>query len=200
MNRERVLKALADLKSGFAGHWQLIENKKYHGGEDRRVWGRVVSAMSILIEEVKSQSAREVDVQVVLEPGATMPQYQTDGAAGMDLHAFLKNGDMVVTAGATAIVPTGVKMAIPEGFEGQVRPRSGASSRGFVAVFGTIDCDYRGEIGIIFHNASNEPRVIRSGDRLAQLVIVPVWRASLQKVDVLSSTNRGEKGFGSTGK
>ena len=200
MSRERILKALADLKSGFTGHWQLIEGKKYHGGEDRRVWGKVVAAMGTLIEELKTQPSQEVEIQVVLEPGAIMPQYQTKGAAGMDLHAFLKDGDMVVTAGATAVVPTGVKMAIPEGFEGQVRPRSGASSRGFVAVFGTIDCDYRGEIGIIFHNASNEPRVIRSGDRLAQLVIMPVWRASMQKVDVLSSTDRGEKGFGSTGK
>lgn len=138
-------------------------------------------------------------------PGAgdlPAPAYATDGAAGMDLCAAV-DGELVLEPGARRLVPTGFAIAIPAGFEGQVRARSGLALRhGLVLpnAPGTIDSDYRGELGVILWNAGGDPFVVRRGDRIAQLVIVPVARAQWHASEVLPETPRGEGGFGHTGR
>ena len=131
-----------------------------------------------------------------------LPRYQTADAAGMDLHAAL-DAPMQLAPGAVAAVPTGLAMAIPRGFEGQVRPRSGLAAKHAVTVVnapGTIDADYRGEVKVLLINHGREPFPIAHGDRVAQLVITPVAQAELAVVEELSDTERGAGGFGSTGR
>ena len=133
--------------------------------------------------------------------GLPIPHYQTEHSAGVDLYAAVDN-DMVIESGMWKLVPTGITVAIPEGFEGQVRPRSGLALKhgiGMLNAPGTIDADYRGEIGVILFNVSNIPYTIRRGDRIAQLVIATLAQASFKRVDVLSDTKRGAGGFGHTG-
>ncbi len=128
-----------------------------------------------------------------------LPAYASADAAGLDL---LAARSVELAPGARALVPTGIAIAIPKGFEGQVRPRSGLSLRDGVTVLnapGTIDADYRGEIGVILINHGALSVCLARGDRIAQLVIAPVQRARFQVVDDLSSTARDTKGFGSTG-
>jgi dUTP pyrophosphatase len=137
-----------------------------------------------------------------LRPDAMLPRYQTPDAAGMDLHAAL-DGPMQVAPGAVISVPTGVSMAIPRGFEGQVRPRSGLAAKHAVTVVnapGTIDADYRGAVMVLLINHGREPFTISHGDRIAQLVIAPVSQAELLEVSELDQTERGAGGFGSTGR
>ncbi len=142
-----------------------------------------------------------------LDPRATVPTYQTPGSAGMDLSACLGgDGDieptLVLEPGRIAVVPCGFAVAIPAGFEGQVRPRSGLASRHGVTVPnapGTIDSDYRGEVKVALINHGPDPYTITQGQRIAQLVISPVVRANLIEVDELDGTARGAGGFGSTG-
>jgi dUTP pyrophosphatase len=137
-----------------------------------------------------------------LRPDAMLPRYQTPDAAGMDLHAAL-DGPMNVAPGAVISVPTGVSMAIPRGFEGQVRPRSGLAAKHAVTVVnapGTIDADYRGAVMVLLINHGREPFTISHGDRIAQLVIAPVSQAELLEVSELDQTERGAGGFGSTGR
>lgn len=131
-----------------------------------------------------------------LNETAIVPQYQTSGASGLDLHA---SASVVVLPGRTRVVSTGIALAIPSGYEGQIRPRSGLARNGIVAQLGTIDSDYRGEIGVILHNNSSESYSVQAGDRIAQMVIHKVERVALRTVPVLSPTSRGEGGFGSTG-
>ena len=136
-----------------------------------------------------------------LHPQAVVPRYMTAHAAGMDLCAAL-DAEVDLLPGNRMIVPTGIAMAIPEGFEGQVRPRSGLAIRQGITMLntpGTIDADYRGEIGVIVINHGHEAVTIRHGDRIAQLVIAPVVRVELQEVDELCDTDRGSGGFGHTG-
>ncbi len=133
--------------------------------------------------------------------GLPLPRYQTKHAAGVDLCAAVER-EMVVEAGKWSLVPTGIAVAIPEGYEAQVRPRSGLALKHGIGMLngpGTIDADYRGEIGIILFNFSNTPFTIRRGDRIAQLVFARVEKARLEKVDTLSETARGAGGFGHTG-
>lgn len=135
---------------------------------------------------------------------ASVPEYKTSGAAGMDLCADLPGIGVVATInpGETLLIPTGLSLAIPEGFEGQVRPRSGLALKQSLTVLnspGTLDSDYRGPVGIILYNAGSETRIIKHGDRIAQLVICPVATATLEVVEDLDSTDRGSGGFGSTG-
>ncbi len=128
-----------------------------------------------------------------------LPAYATDGAAGMDL---LAAHDITLPPGGRALVPTGLAMAIPEGFEMQVRPRSGLALKHGVTVLnapGTVDSDYRGEVGVILLNTSDTPFAIARGDRIAQAVFAPVTRAAFEEVVVLPETRRGTGGFGSTG-
>lgn len=132
-----------------------------------------------------------------------LPEYQTEHAAAMDAHAFLPKGPITLKPLERVAVPTGLFMAIPEGFEMQVRSRSGLSFKsGIVAANspGTIDADYRGELKILLANLSNEEYEIHDGDRVAQLVIAKHERAQWQEVEELDVTARGEGGFGHTGR
>jgi dUTP pyrophosphatase len=144
----------------------------------------------------------EVPVRVKRLPhfeGLELPAYATEGAAGMDV---LAAEDVTLAPGARHAVATGLAFAIPPGFEIQVRPRSGLALKHGISVPnapGTIDSDYRGELKVILINHGVEPFAIRRGDRVAQLVLAPVLRASWLKVDELDHTERGEGGFGSTG-
>ncbi|MCX7374113.1 MAG: dUTP diphosphatase [Alphaproteobacteria bacterium] len=132
--------------------------------------------------------------------GLALPTYATAGAAGMDL---LAARDMTLAPGARALVPTGIAVALPEGFEMQVRPRSGLALKHGVTVLnapGTVDSDYRGEVGVILLNTSDTAFAIARGDRIAQAVFAPVTRAAFEEVVVLPETARGAGGFGSTGR
>lgn len=137
-----------------------------------------------------------------LRPDAIVPRYQTADAAGMDLHAALDQ-PMHVAPGAVVAVPTGLAMAIPRGYEGQVRPRSGLALKYALTVVnapGTLDADFRGSVMVLLINHGREPYMISHGDRIAQLVIAPVIRAEIDVVDELNETGRGAGGFGSTGR
>jgi dUTP pyrophosphatase len=135
--------------------------------------------------------------------GLPLPAYATDGAAGLDLVAAVPlDAPLTLNPGARAAVPTGLEMAIPPGFEGQVRPRSGLALKHGVTVLnapGTIDADYRGEVAVILINLGAEPVAIARGDRIAQLVVAAVARAAPVAVTELDATLRGAGGFGSTG-
>lgn len=141
----------------------------------------------------------------VLEHGKNLPlpKYETEQSAGMDLYAALGDGE-VVTLGALerAMIPTGLAMALPSGYEAQVRPRSGLAAKNGVTVLntpGTIDADYRGEVKVILVNLSNEPFTIERGMRVAQMIIAPVTQGAWVEVESLDETARGAGGFGSTG-
>lgn len=150
-------------------------------------------------------------VAVVHEPWADaavpLPSYGTAGAAGADVRANLppesRAEGLTLGPGARALVPTGLRMEIPDGFEIQVRPRSGLALRDGITVPnapGTIDSDYRGPVGVILMNLGSDPFTVRHGDRIAQLVLAPVARAAFEPVRHLSDTARGGGGFGSTGR
>jgi dUTP pyrophosphatase len=131
-----------------------------------------------------------------------LPRYETALAAGMDLRADI-DGERTLGPLERMAVPTGLALALPPGYEGQVRPRSGLALKHGVTLLnspGTIDADYRGEVHAILVNLSQEPFTLRRGDRVAQLVVAPVTTAELQEVSVLDSTPRGQGGFGSTGR
>jgi dUTP pyrophosphatase len=133
-------------------------------------------------------------------PALLLPRYETAGAAGMDLRA---DEAVALAPGQRAVVPTGLAVEIPHGHEGQVRPRSGlASSHGVTLLNapGTIDSDYRGEVKVILVNLGQEPVRLERGERIAQLVIAPVTRATLQVTEALGETGRGQGGLGSTGR
>ena len=135
----------------------------------------------------------------LLRPGATPPRYMTEGAAGMDLAAA---ETVTLAPGGRAQVATGVAVAIPEGYEGQIRPRSGLAARHGVTCLnspGTIDADYRGEIQVLLVNLGQEQVRLARGERIAQLVVAPVVRLALEVVEELPPTPRGDGGFGSTG-
>jgi dUTP pyrophosphatase len=131
----------------------------------------------------------------------SLPQYMTEGSSGMDLFASLVQ-EVTLVPGERKLIPAGISVAIPEGFEGQIRPRSGLAIQkgiGIVNGPGTIDADYRGEVGVLLINFGKEPFTIRNGDRIAQMVISPVTRATLEEVDDLPPTRRQGGGFGHTG-
>jgi dUTP pyrophosphatase len=136
--------------------------------------------------------------------GLALPAYQTAHAAGLDLLAAVPvDTPLVLAPGKHAMVPTGLTIALPEGYEAQVRPRSGLAAKHGVTVLnapGTIDADYRGEIAVLLINCGSEPFTIRRGERIAQMVIAAVVRADFVAVAALSSTDRGGGGFGSTGR
>jgi len=130
-----------------------------------------------------------------------VPQYMTPGASGMDLFASLEK-EVTLEPGERRLIPTGISVAIPEGFEGQIRPRSGLAIQkgiGIVNGPGTIDSDYRGEIGILLINFGKEPFTVRNGERIAQMVISQVFRATLEELQELPATPRQGGGFGHTG-
>lgn len=130
-----------------------------------------------------------------------LPRYMTKRSAGMDLFAAV-DGEVTLEPGERRLIPTGIALSIPEGYEGQVRPRSGLALRdgiGLVNAPGTIDADYRGEVGVLLINFGRRPFKVKRGDRIAQLVIVPVCRAVLELAEELDATPRSGGGFGHTG-
>jgi len=133
-----------------------------------------------------------------------LPSYETAGAAGADLRANLPDrGEIVLAPGQRALVPTGLRLEIPEGYEVQIRPRSGLALKHGITLPnspGTIDCDYRGPLGVIVMNAGDAPFTVTHGERIAQMVVAPVLRAAFDLVDSLGDTARGAGGFGSTGR
>ncbi|MGI6143661.1 MAG: dUTP diphosphatase [bacterium] len=134
--------------------------------------------------------------------GLPLPRYMTEGAAGMDLVAAVEQ-DVVLRPGERKLIPTGIQVALPAGYEGQVRPRSGLAVKYGVSLLntpGTIDADYRGEIKVLMINFGQEPFVVRRGDRIAQLVLSPVVRGTLVVETQLDETTRGGGGFGHTGR
>ena len=131
-----------------------------------------------------------------------LPTYKTSGSSGMDLVAYIKN-KITINPGKTAMIPTGIAVAIPKNYEIQIRPRSGLAAKKSISVLntpGTVDSDYRGEIKIILINLSKKPFIIKSGDRVAQMILCPVVKGKLKVVKNLPSTVRGKGGFGSTGR
>ncbi|MFQ3306470.1 MAG: dUTP pyrophosphatase [Polaribacter sp.] len=142
-----------------------------------------------------------MNVQIINKSKHATPAYETDGAAGMDLRANIEES-ITLKPLERAIVKTGLFIALPIGFEAQVRPRSGLAAKNGITVLnspGTVDADYRGEIGVILVNLSNETFVVNDGERVAQLVIAKHERINWKEVEVLSETERGSGGFGSTG-
>ena len=140
-------------------------------------------------------------IRIKAEKGAVIPHYATEGAAGADISAYL-SAPVTLRPGEYKAIPTGLFMEIPEGYEVQVRPRSGLALKHGITVLnapGTIDSDYRGEVKVILINHSSEAFAIQNGDRIAQIVVARVHRLPFVEVDDLSATERGEGGFGSTG-
>ncbi|MEY8827448.1 dUTP diphosphatase [Sedimentitalea sp. XS_ASV28] len=149
-----------------------------------------------------------VSIRVTFEDGADrdvpLPAYETAGAAGADLRAnFCDRGTVTLAPGARVLVPTGLRIEIPDGYEAQIRPRSGLALKNGITLPnapGTIDSDYRGPLGVIVMNAGEAPFVIAHGDRIAQMVVAPVVQARFDLADGLGDTARGSGGFGSTGR
>lgn len=142
-----------------------------------------------------------IEIKYTAQSGVVPPSYKTAGAAGADVCAFL-DAPVVIESGARAMIPTGLFFEIPEGYEIQVRPRSGLAAKNGVTVLntpGTIDSDYRGEVKVILLNTGDEAFTVNSGDRIAQLVVAPVVQGTFVPADALGKTARGEGGFGSTG-
>ena len=137
-----------------------------------------------------------------LDPKVQLPSYKTKGSSGMDLMAFIKD-PIKIAPNTSALIPTGISVAIPSDVEIQIRPRSGLAAKSSISVLntpGTIDSDYRGELKIILFNHSKEEFVVRNNDRIAQMVLMPVLKIDFEEVDNLPDTLRGSGGFGSTGK
>jgi dUTP pyrophosphatase len=143
-----------------------------------------------------------IDVKIINESSNPLPAYTTEGAAGMDIRAFLPE-PLQLSSLERALIPTGLFIELPFGYEAQIRPRSGLAIKHGITCLnspGTIDCDYRGEIKIILINLSGEKQVVQNGDRIAQMVIQKVENIEWQEVKLLSETERNSGGFGSTGK
>ena len=137
-----------------------------------------------------------------LHPKVQLPSYKTQGSSGMDLMAFIESS-INISPNSSAIVPTGISIAIPNDVEIQIRPRSGLAAKSNISVLntpGTIDSDYRGEIKIILFNHGNNEFIINNKDRIAQMILMPVHKMELEEVESLPDTLRGKGGFGSTGK
>ena len=142
-----------------------------------------------------------INIKVVAKEGAKLPLYKTSGAAGADICALLEK-PLVIESGKSAMIPTGLFFEIPEGYEVQIRPRSGLAAKNGVTVLntpGTIDSDYRGEINVILINLGDKPFTVNNGDRIAQMLVAPVIQAEFSVVTSLDETERGAGGFGSTG-
>ena len=137
-----------------------------------------------------------------LDPKAQIPKYKTDGSSGLDLMALIED-PIKIKSQESAIIPTGISVAIPQDTEIQIRPRSGLAAKSSISVLntpGTIDSDYRGEIKVILYNHGKEDFLINNKDRIAQMVLAPVIKMNFEETDELPETIRGEGGFGSTGK
>ena len=144
----------------------------------------------------------KLTVKIINRSGNQLPSYATEGSSGMDLRAAI-NADIILKSLERCLVPTGLFIELPIGYEAQVRPRSGMAMKQGITCLnspGTVDADYRGELKVILINLSNEPQTIQAGDRIAQMVIQKVESVLLEQVEELATTVRGEGGFGHTGK
>lgn len=142
-----------------------------------------------------------ISIVATIESDECLPTYGSDLAAGADVRAFVAQ-EVILEPGASVLIPTGLRLAIPDGYEVQVRPRSGLALKHQITVLntpGTIDADYRGEIGVILINHGKSPFVVTPGMRIAQIVLAPVFRADFVLEETLGATTRGEGGFGHTG-
>lgn len=144
-------------------------------------------------------------VKVINKSGFDLPKYETENSAGMDLRACFSNGENgeIIERGERLLIKTGIFLEVPKGYEVQIRPRSGLAFKFGVTVLnspGTIDADYRGEIGVILINHGEVPFIVNHGDRIAQMVLAKCEQAEWDEVDSLEETKRGKEGFGSTGK
>lgn len=143
-----------------------------------------------------------LEIDIINNSHHPLPSYATAHAAGMDLRAFLPEKSVILQPGERALIPTGISIALPEGYEAQVRPRSGLAFKKGVTVLnspGTIDADYRGDVGVILINHGNEPFEVTDGERIAQLVVAKYEHVKWSNSHFLSSTSRGSGGFGHTG-
>ncbi|TAH29793.1 MAG: dUTP diphosphatase [Cytophagales bacterium] len=141
-------------------------------------------------------------VKIIHQNNHALPEYATEGASGMDVRASIEN-PIIIKPLERILVPTGIFIQLPEGYEAQIRPRSGLAYKNGITVLnspGTIDSDYTGEIKILLINLSKEDFIIENGERIAQMIIAPYTKIEWEKVEVLTTTQRGEGGFGSTGK
>lgn len=166
-------------------------------------------------EEIKKLINRPISIKVVNKSDNLLPEYATEGSAGMDVRAFIKKShgglsnehleqwtSITLKPGERSLIPTGLYFELPEGYEMQVRPRSGLAIKNGITIVnapGTLDSDYRGELKIILLNTSNEEFTINNGDRIAQIVIAKYQKAEFEVVEELGTTERGEGGFNSTG-
>lgn len=142
------------------------------------------------------------NVNIINRSGNPLPHYATNGSSGMDIRAWL-DADVILQPLERTLVPTGLFIELPEGYEVQVRPRSGLAIKHGITCLnspGTVDADYRGELKVVLINLSNEPQTIHSGDRIAQMVMQKVEKINWQTVDIINETERGAGGFGHTGK
>lgn len=147
-------------------------------------------------------SAKEIKVKIINRSHHPLPAYSTPESAGMDVRAFLPEGDVTLRPGERALIGTGLYMQLPSGYECQIRPRSGLALRHGITIAnapGTVDADYRGEVGIIVLNAGAEPFTITDGERIAQMVIKEYVKAAWEPVREIDRTKRGDGGFGHTG-
>ena len=137
-----------------------------------------------------------------LNPKVQLPIYKTEGSSGMDVMAFLESS-VKITPNSSALIPTGISIAIPKDVEMQIRPRSGLAAKSNISVFntpGTIDSDYRGELKVILFNHGSKEFIVNNKDRIAQIILMPILKIDFEEVDNLPETVRGSGGFGSTGK
>lgn len=156
--------------------------------------------IEIIEEEIINKKHSEMKVKIISTTGE-LPQYQTEGSAGMDLTANIDD-PIILNPNSRVLIKTGISIELPKGYEAQIRPRSGLALKHGITVLnapGTIDSDYRGEIGVILHNVAREDFVINKGDRIAQMVIARYQRVKWDRVDQLESSDRGQGGLGSTG-
>lgn len=147
-------------------------------------------------------SGKSIVIKIINKSHHPLPEYSTHESAGMDVRAFLPDGSVTLNPGERALIQTGLYMQLPAGYECQIRPRSGLALRHGITILntpGTVDADYRGEIGIIILNTGNEPFVINDGERICQMVIKEYVKASWEEVKRIDETKRGEGAFGHTG-
>lgn len=143
------------------------------------------------------------EIKIINESDNELPEYATPGSAGVDLRAWIPGGFVTLAPLERKLIPTGIKLEIPEGYECQIRPRSGLAAKHGVTVLnspGTIDSDYRGYVGVILINLGSEPFTVKTGERICQMIVAPVERVVFRNVTELSLTDRGEGGFGHSGK
>ena len=162
----------------------------------------VITEARIPEEIISEREITQLDSIKKLDKKVKLPEYKTTGSSGLDLTAFIEK-KIIIKPGENALVPTGISIAIPEDTEVQVRPRSGLAAKNNISVLntpGTIDSDYRGEIKVILFNHGDKDFTVNNGDRIAQMILMPILKVDFETVETLPGTIRGSGGFGSTGK